>query len=299
MLTIQLITNEADYLKVEAIQRQAWSMPDIEILPASPLHAMAHSGACLLGAYDDGELVGFTFGVLGTVGHSQDKEQIAAARLKMYSVMMGVLPKYQSAGIGYQLKLAQREFALRLGIRLITWTYDPLESRNAWLNIGKLGCVSNTYLRNFHGDMGGINAGLPTDRFEVYWWLTSNRARSRTNNRLSKRGEVRPSRRPLDLSSILGGGAVLVNEAHFSEQGLPIPPEDFIEADQSILLVEIPADFQIIKQQQPALAQQWRFHSRVLFEQLFRRGFLVTDFARHQDSNQPFRTFYVLTHENA
>lgn len=299
MITIQPITNEADYPKLEAIQREAWIMPDIEILPASPIHAMVHSGACLIGAYDDEELVGFTFSVLGTVGHSHNKEQIAASRLKMYSVMMGVLPKYQSAGIGYQLKLAQREFALRLGIRLITWTYDPLESRNAWLNIGKLGCVSNVYLRNFHGDMGGINAGLPTDRFEVYWWLTSNRARSRTNNRLSKRGEVRPSRRPLDLASIIGGGALLVNEVHFNNAGLPIPPDEFVQAEQSILLVEIPANFQALKQQHPSLAHRWRVHSRVLFEHFFRHGFVVTDFARHQEPDKPFRTFYVLTHENA
>lgn len=298
-ITIQPISNTDDYHKIEALQRRIWGMSDLEIIPARFMHALVHNGACLLGAYDGPELVGFNFGVIATVeGLHERIDQVAAARLKMYSVIMGIHPDYQHLGIGYDLKLAQREFALRIGIRLITWTFDPLESRNGWLNIGKLGAVCDRYLRDFHGQMSGINAGLPTDRFEVSWWVTSNRARSRTGNRVNKRGE-RQQRHPLELSSILGGGGVLINEGSWDKHGFIVPVADVAIPQARILLVEIPSNYQAMKKHHFPLAQQWRQHTRTLFEYLFAEGFVVTDFARKQEAGEPLRTFYVLTHRSA
>ncbi|MCA9940770.1 MAG: hypothetical protein KC418_19165 [Anaerolineales bacterium] len=297
-IIIKSITNIDDYHKIEDLQRRIWGMTDLETIPARFMHALAHNGASLLGAYDGDKLVGFNFGVLGTAEGLRDRvDQVAAARLKMYSVIMGIHPDYQHAGIGYDLKLAQREFALRIGIRLITWTYDPLESRNGWLNIGKLGCVCDSYLRDFHGQMSGINAGLPTDRFEVSWWVTGNRAKSRTGDRVNKYGEKR-RRHPLELDAILGGGAFLINEAIFNAAGFATPPTEILPATTRILLVEIPSNFQAIKKTDFPLAQQWRQHTRILFEMLFAQGYVVTDFARKQEPDQPLRTFYVLTHRN-
>lgn len=275
--------------EAEKIQSITWNMDDLEVLPAHAMHALQHNGAAFLGAFDGQRLVGFSLGVPALIEAPDRIDQVAAARLKMYSVVTGVLPDYQQQGVGYQLKLAQRDFALRIGIRLITWTYDPLESLNARFNITKLGIVCRRYLRDFHGEMGGINAGLATDRFEAEWWVTSNRAQSRT----------RQSRRPLPLASLLAGGAVLVNEATFNSAGLPVPPANYVSRPSNLMLVEIPADLQAIKNQDFELAKRWRRHTRHLFEELFHSGFVVTDFAYEEDQAGQKRSFYLLTyHEN-
>lgn len=281
--------------QLEELQRVTWGMSDLEVIPARMLHALAHQGAVLLGAVDGEKVVGFVLGVIGTVQELTERiDQVAAARLKMYSVIMGVLPDYQSYGLGYQLKLAQRESALKLGIRLVTWTYDPLEARNARLNIGKLGTICRQYWRNFHGEMEGINAGLPTDRFHVEWWVTSNRVKSRVQQR----------RGPLDFASLVAGGATLVNEVQFEPDQPPVPPATLplIEGEilqNNMVMVEIPYNFQAIKQQDMEAAQRWRRHTRSLFEQLFAANFVATDFIFHQDDDGQRRGFYLLTHQDA
>jgi predicted GNAT superfamily acetyltransferase len=289
-MTIEIRTIESteDARKLEEIQRRAWDMPDIEIIPGRTMHAIQFNGGLLLGAYDGSELVGFVFGVLGTVRGLHNRiDQVAAARLQLYSTIMGVLPQYHNQGVAYQLKVAQREFALRLGVRLVTWTYDPLESRNGWLNIGKLGAVSQQYLRDFHGELGGINAGLSTDRFYVEWWVTGNRVR----------GRVGRDRRPLSFDQLIAGQAVLINEADFNEDGLPVPPASFVESDTNLVLVEIPTHVQTIKERDMDLAQLWRAHTRELFEHYFAHKFVVTDFALREDEPGRQRSYYVLTYQ--
>lgn len=289
-IVIRPLQNMAEIEATEEIQRRVWSRDPIEWTPAHLLHALQHNGAALLGAFDGEKLVGFSLGVIATVeGLTERIDQVAAARLKMYSAMTGVLPAYQKKGVGYRLKLAQRDFALRIGIRLITWTYDPLESTNARFNIGKLGAVCQRYLPDFHGELSGINAGLATDRFDVDWWVTSTRVKSRAAQKRSSLG----------LDPLLAGGAVLVNEATFNSSGLPTPPPNYISRPSNLMLVEIPSDIQRMKQEAMALAVQWRQHTRTLFQQLFQDGFMVTDFVRHQDAQGHERSFYLLTHQDA
>jgi len=285
-IEIRPVTDVADARKLEEIQRVTWNMSETEVLPGRFLHAMQFNGACLLGAYDENELIGFVFGVLGTVeGLDNRIDQIAAARLQMYSAIMGVLPEYQEAGIGYRLKVAQREFAMRIGVRMVTWTFDPLESRNGYLNIRKLGVICHQYERDFHGEIGGINAGLPTDRFYVEWWVTS----SRVDVRLSSR------RPPLTLDNYLSGGAIIVNEAEIDERGNAKPAPDFERVESRFVLVEIPASIQTIKRSDMRLAQAWRQSTRELFEHYLWRGYIITDFVRLQDPNGIQHSFYVLT----
>ena len=289
-ISIRPIEIDADLKKLEELQRVIWDAPDLQVIPARTMHAIDYNGGLLLGAYDEGELVGFIFGVIGTVqGLNTRIDQVAAARLQLYSTIMGVLPGYQEQGIGYQLKLAQREFALRLGIRLVTWTYDPLESRNAGLNISKLGAICHQYLPNVHGDIGGINAGLPTDRFYVEWWVTGNRAESRVSRQ----------RRPLSYEQLIAGRAILVNEASFNDDGLPVPPAAFAESEANLILVEIPYRFQTMKREDMALAQDWRAHTRILFQHYFAYKYIVTDFVRRVDEQGRERCYYVLTFQHA
>jgi predicted GNAT superfamily acetyltransferase len=289
-IEIRPMQSMAEMQDIEELQLAIWGKDEREMMPGHLCHALQHNGAALLGAFDGSKLIGFTLAVLATVEGLTDRiDQVAAARLKMYSVIAGVLPEYRDGVVGYMLKMAQIDFALRIGVRLITWTFDPLESRNGRFNIAKLGAICHRYLRNFHGEMVGINAGLETDRFEVEWWVTSNRAKGRAN---------RP-RQPLPLQALLDGGAVLVNEVIFNADGLPVPPANYVSRPGNLMLVEIPADFQEVKRRDFPLALRWRRHSRTLFEGLFHSGFVVTDFVAYTDENEHRRSFYLLTFQDA
>lgn len=288
-LIIRSLETMEEVAAAEEVQRATWDMADLEIIPAHALHAMQHSGAALLGAFDGERLIGFTFGVLGTEENPNRVDQVAAARLKMYSVIAGVLPAYQHHDVGYRLKMAQRDFALRIGVRLITWTYDPLESRNGRFNIGKLGAVCRRYLRHFHGNMSGINNGLPTDRFEVEWWVTQNRVAARAERKW----------RPLRLEALMAGGALLVNESTINAAGLPVPPLNYVSRPSNLMLVEIPADFQAVKHADFELAHRWRMHTRDIFENMFNSGFVVTDFVPHVDEQGHAHSYYLLIHQDS
>lgn len=229
-IEIRPLTNHTTIAQIETLQKETWGIGDLEVLPTHFLHALQYNGALLLGAFDGDRLVGFTFATLGMIEKGNRIDEVAAARLKLYSVVTGVHPDYQGQQVGQQIKLAQRDFALRIGVRLITWTFDPLESRNGYFNIGKLGAICNRYLLNYHGNLGGINANLPTDRFEVEWWVTSNRVQSRVSRQ----------RRSLSLDALLGGGALLINEATFNSDGQPVPPPNYISRPSNLLLMEIP-----------------------------------------------------------
>lgn len=289
-IEIRSVEKQEDFRTLEELQRVIWNMDDVEVIPGRTMHAIDFNGGVLLGAYDGEALIGFVLGIIGTVrGLNKRIDQVAAARLQLYSTIMGVHPDYQGQGIGYQLKLAQREYALRLGIRLITWTYDPLESVNGWLNVGKLGAVCQRYLRDFHGEQGGLNVGLATDRFYVEWWVTGNRVQSR----------VMRKRKPLHYEQLIAGRALLINEASFNGEGLPVPAEDFEESERSLILVEIPAHFQGLKQADIDLARRWRAHTRRLFEHYFARHYIVTDFAWRRDEEGRDHAYYVMTYQHA
>jgi predicted GNAT superfamily acetyltransferase len=130
---------------------------------------------------------------------------------------------------------------------------------------------------------------LPTDRFYVEWWVTSNRVV----------GKLSSERGPLNLDAYLNGGAKLVNEAKIREDNLLAPPEDFIHSQKRILMAEIPANIQEIKRTDKDLAIAWRYHSRQLFEHYFDHDYIITDFVRRLDDKGFNRSYYVLIHGNA
>ena len=281
--TIKIIENIEEMHAVEELQRLIWNEKDTDIVPAHLINSATHNGGLLIGAYIDQELVGFVFGFPGLYPTPD------GPRLKHYSSMLGVRAHIMGQGLGFALKRAQWQMVRHQGIDRITWTYDPLLSRNAWLNITRLGAVCNTYLRNFYGKMDdNLNRSLPSDRFDVDWWVSSNRV----NRRLSRR-----MRNHLDLVHFLSSGAPILNPAEMDPSGFPHPvsrSEFQLGKELSILLVEIPADFQTLKASDLKLALQWRLHSRSLFEELFNAGYLVTDFVRTDD--HPSRSYYVLCH---
>jgi predicted GNAT superfamily acetyltransferase len=133
--------------------------------------------------------------------------------------------------------------------------------------------------------MGGINIGLPSDRLYVEWWVTSNRVKSR----------VSQNRGPLTLAQYLGGRAVIVNECDRDENSQPVLPEEFLQLDSSLILVEIPDDIQHLKSIDVPLSIRWRSHIRHVFDHYFNRQYLVTDFVRSVDQAGANRSYYVLT----
>lgn len=280
---IKIIENMDEMHQVEELQRLVWNEKETDIVPAHLMNSSVHSGGLLIGAFVNQELVGFVFGFPG-VYHTPD-----GPRIKHYSSMLGVRVDLRGQGLGFALKRAQWQMVRHQGIDRITWTFDPLLSQNAWLNITRLGAVCNTYLRDFYGMMDDtLNRGLPSDRFDVDWWVNSHRV----NRRLSRR-----RRNHLDLIHFLAGGAPILNPAEMDKSGFPHPVE-WIEMrfgkELPILLVEIPADFQALKAVDLKLALEWRLHSRLIFEELFKEGYLVTDFV-HADDPSP-RSYYVLCH---
>jgi predicted GNAT superfamily acetyltransferase len=280
---IKVIETMDEMHRVEELQRNVWKESETDIVPAHLMNSAVHSGGVLLGAYAEEQLVGFVFGFSGFYSTPD------GPRLKHYSSMLGVRTEWRDHGIGFALKRAQWQLVRAQGVDRITWTFDPLLSRNAWLNITRLGGVCSTYLRDFYGEMHDVlNKGLPTDRFDVDWWVNSHRV----NRRLSRR-----RRNDLTLAHYLAGGAQMINPAEMDAYGLPHPREDSIlqiGMDQSILLVEIPSEFQAVKSADLQLALEWRLHTRKLFEDLFTTGYLVTDFV--QSINLPKRSYYVLVH---
>jgi predicted GNAT superfamily acetyltransferase len=296
--------------QIEQLQRQVWTGSETEIVPAHMLLAVVHNGGIAIGAVETADgaeqerLVGFVFGFPGLYTTPD------GPRLKHASHMMGVLPSHRDQGVGFTLKRAQWQMVRHQGLDCITWTYDPLQSRNAHLNISRLGAVCNTYLPNFYGELrDGINTGLPTDRFQVDWWVNT----ERVNRRLSKR-----ARQPLDLAHYYAGGAEVINPSQLGEEGLPHPPRQLADGllartgaranapgpEQAvekaglkdynpILLVEVPADYGAIKAADIDLAVEWRLHTRRLFVDLFASGFLVTDFVHL--AGRYARSFYVLS----
>jgi len=199
---------------------------------------------------------------------------------------MGIHPDWRDSGLGFALKRAQWQMVRHQGLNRITWTYDPLLSRNAYLNIAKLGAVCNTYRRSEYGDMrDGLNAGLPTDRFQVDWWLNT----PRVERRLGKR-----ARGTLGLNQFEKADLQPLYTLRTGTDGLPRPPEHLPLLSGSLLLAEIPSDFMALKATDFALARDWRFFTREAFETAFDKGYLVTDFV-FDKSNNKARSFYVLT----
>ncbi len=273
--TIRPLTTHADYFRSEGVQRAIWQMLDnTQIVPLHVLITAQKNDGLVAAAFDPADqMIGFLFGFLG---------RTASKRLKHCSHMMGVLPALRRQGIGEALKRFQREYVLTQGIELITWTFDPLEGANAALNIGKLRTITRTYYVNLYDEMAdSLNTGIPSDRFEVEWWLADPRVTS-----------TLPPNPPRD--------AFLVNPTRFDAPHAVIVPgvSPNLNANQlpPIVRVEVPAVYQAIKQVSMELAREWRLYSRVLFQALFAQGYVVTDFISETEQGQR-RNFYLLEQE--
>jgi len=276
---IHLLETMEEMSAVEALQRDVWPGSETDVVPAHLLITVVHNGGVVLGAFVDEKLVGFVFGFPG-LEFTPD-----GPRPKHCSHMAGVLPEHRDSGIGFALKRAQWQMVRHQSLDHVTWTYDPLLSRNAYLNIAQLGAVCSTYRRTAYGDMRDeMNAGLPSDRFQVDWWIST----KRVERRLGK--HARPT---LNLSHLTRVGVRPFYTVGSGAGNFIRPPDHVPALEAQLVAAEVPSDFVTLKAADLTLARDWRFFSREFFETAFAKGYIVTDFVFDRGENVP-RSFYIL-----
>jgi predicted GNAT superfamily acetyltransferase len=164
-ITIRALTTQTEFQDAVDLQRQIWGFNDIELLPVRLFVVATKVGGQAFGAFDSERMIGFCLAIPGLKPNGGSY---------LHSHMLGVTAEYRDTGIGRLLKLKQREDALERSIDLIEWTFDPLEIKNAYFNMERLGAVVRRYVRNQYGTTTSrLHGGLPTDRCIAEWWIAS------------------------------------------------------------------------------------------------------------------------------
>lgn len=246
MIELRELTTPEELQEVNALETRIWVT---EIVPTHLTITNIKNGGIMIGAYADGELRGFSYGFPGF----RDGE------VYLCSHMLGVDESYRSCGIGEKLKRKQREIALQRGYKRMIWTFDPLETRNAYLNLSKLHGITHTYIENCYGDMqDDLNLGLPSDRLEVHWHIESLHVR--------------------EQKSIIPETIIPLNSIRFTEEKLPTYETNKVgklTAEAYSLLV--PKNFQQLKRVNKTCALDWRMNTRDVFQKMFQAGFAAVD----------------------
>jgi predicted GNAT superfamily acetyltransferase len=165
---IRQLTKHQEFADAVRLQREIWGFQDVELLPLRLFIVADKIGGQVLGAFDRTRMVAFSLCIPGLKPGN---------KFYLHSHMLGVLPEFRNTGIGRSLKLKQREYALGRGIDLIEWTFDPLEIKNAFFTIERLGAIVRRYVHNQYGTTTShLHGGLPTDRLVAEWWIKSPRA---------------------------------------------------------------------------------------------------------------------------
>lgn len=248
-ILLRELRTPAELRLVQEVARKAWGFDDLALPPLTDLVAVTHAGGMTAGAFEGGRLLGFVHGLPRT---NLDEPC-------HHSHMLAVLPEAQGRGLSVRLKLFQRRWCLDRGIRLVTWTYDPLLLKNGRLNLHRLRARACAYVPDFYGPMGGIYRGLPTDRFEVRWRLDDPRVVT------AARGALPPAPPgPLPLAG---------------ERGRPRGGR---------LGVAVPLGAPRLYTEEPARARAARRRLRRLATRLFARGYQAADLRLEAD-----RALYV------
>jgi predicted GNAT superfamily acetyltransferase len=168
MIEIRALANHSEFQDAVRLQQEIWGFEEIELLPLRLFVVATKIGGQAFGAFDGQRMVGFCLAIPGVK---------PGGKSYLHSHMLGVLPGYRDSGVGRKLKLAQRDEALGRGIDLIEWTFDPLEIKNAYFNMERLGAIVRRYVLNQYGTTTShLHGGLPTDRCIAEWWIKSPRA---------------------------------------------------------------------------------------------------------------------------
>ncbi|PYV28343.1 MAG: hypothetical protein DMG24_02305 [Acidobacteria bacterium] len=263
---IRLLKSHQEFQQCERIQVAVWGA----LAASSELMIVTRKyGGAVLGAVVEGKVVGFLVAFLARRN----------GELIHWSHMMAVEAPYRDLGLGFRMKLAHRRLALRLRLSSICWTYDPLQSRNAFLNIWRLGGLVDEYLPDCYGQFPSvIEKGLPSDRFVVNWRIRSARAAR----------HLKAGRRRAPSAS-----TPRVNQTRMSARGFLENGSITLGLRHSRLLVEIPSNTDAMRSRSLTLARRWRMETRRIFQHYFSAGYQVEDFIPPGRATLG-RCFYVL-----
>ncbi len=260
-VTCRPLASEEDYAACIELQRATWGRDFSDAVPMSILKITQKAGGIAAGAFGpDGRILGFVYGITGV------KAGVKAGtppKVFHWSHMLAVDPEARDLGLGTRLKLYQRDLLLPLGIDRVEWTYDPLEARNAHLNLNHLGAFPAEYVRDmYEGEFGSdLAKGIGTDRFILAWAIRSEFVARRL-------AEGPPSR---EETVRLFGDAPVVGPSYPESEPLP---------SGTAVRVEIPASIQDVKVADLDLARAYRASTRRAFEHYFGQGWRVEGYYR-------------------
>ena len=268
-IMIRAVDGEAEVRAVEELQKEAWGIPDLDVVPLTQLVAAKEAGGVLIGAFDGKTMVGFVYGF----------PSIERGELAHHSHMLAVKPAYRNYDLGRRLKLAQREHVIAQGIDLMSWTFDPLQSLNAHFNFGKLGVLADQYFVNFYGeDAPSFLHQTGTDRLWVSWLVSSERVKER----LSGISYAAPSNLGPPLVQIEADDSSRRNDL---AEGLA----------QDHAVIEIPSNIDALPRE---TGLRWREDTRWAFTKALKSGYIVDAFVRETRADKRIGK-YILTRKNA
>jgi predicted GNAT superfamily acetyltransferase len=280
VIEVRRLKDPEEYRMVTETEVSVWGVMDYtSVVAHHVLIAADRRGGLVLGAFekDTGRMVGFVFGFPAI---SPD------GKLYHYSHMTGVVPEYRYKGLGYILKLMQREYVLKQGLDLIAWTYDPLQSPNARFNIGKLGVIVRKFYINYYGELrDSINIGMPTDRFEAEWWIKSKLVEDKLKSLL----------KPPTLDTLIKLGGEVVTNVEFSNN-LPVLTNYNLDINSKLVLIEIPEDLSKLRSDNNLLLK-WRLGLREVFNRYLNElNYVVVEFVSEFVGGFR-RNYYILLRE--
>lgn len=268
------LSKPEEFRNAEELQREAWGLTDEPPTSGTIQRAIQDNGGLVLGAFADIYLAGLTIGFLGWDG----------TQLYHYSHMTAVRPAYQNHHVGFRLKAFQREEVMKQGLALARWTFDPLQSKNARLNVRRLGAQPDLYYVHYYGTMGSeLNRGLESDRVRVTWALTDPQVETRMAGQLPTPEQ--------DLARWKGSQALV--ETAVGETGLRVPTT-VNEPSAPTAHLEIPFDLQAIRSHEAATLRTWRHAVRDAFRAAFDLRYRLDDFTVLNLDHER-RSFYLLS----
>jgi predicted GNAT superfamily acetyltransferase len=257
-IRIRDLDTVADLQRALLLEKEVWECDDADITPITLAVATRATGSIWLGAFHGDELVGFAFAV----------PALEEGGVGFHSHTVGVRSSYRSAGVGYQLKLAQRKKALSVGIKKMTWTFDPLRSHNAHFNFCKLGVISDSYRIDFYGPQTSSTLhSNSTDRLWVTWHMNDARVEARLRGK-----DVR--------AEVLDALAHIDPMVRFNGDGRPAEGDLAPALSRQRVAIEIPGDIGSIERDDIGLAREWRRATRKAFAEALKAGFVVKEFCR-------------------
>ena len=266
-ITIRDLKSIDDLIQLKGVEKEVWGMADDDTIPLTLAIACKAAGNIFVGAFDTrnqekekdkDKLVGFAFGFLG-----RERGQTT-----IHSHMLAVLDAFRHLDLGSRLKQAQRERAISMGIHEMTWTYDPLQSRNAHFNFSKLGVASDTYKVDFYGpETSSMLHRNGTDRLWVRWMLNSRRVRDRLAGKNAR-------------AETLDALRLLVPLVRFDPSGKPARADLAEALARQRVSIEIPGDILEVERADMGLAREWRDATRGAFREALKAGFVVAEFCR-------------------